>query len=248
MVDLLATLLPIYLTYKREIDPNAPSSPLNSVRRIFREAFILFPALFFMLNLNALSYALIFAMLFIVLHSIYEVGYVYNDWIRIRYEEKPTIRRYVEDINPLLSIILRGIYIVSLSFFLFSLSYIYAVLLLMLAIVNHNRKVEKYKQLITLPLMRTAKYMFVPIAMSGFNIEFLGGCLVLLLPLFIMEGEAIAGSVIRFYDHPKTSFRFPYYVWFLTFLPFQALLLFRYPIWIFSGELLFMAISVVRHR
>jgi len=177
MTDLIATILPIYLSYKREIIPDMPSSALNRLRRIFRESFILFPALFFMLDMDFLRYAMSFIMLFVVLNSIYEVGYVYNDWVRIKYDEKPRIRQYIKDINPRLSIILRLTYTFLLSLYLFSPEYIYAVLLLLLAIVNHNHRTKKIQKAVTLPLMRVAKYMFIPIAMSGLNIEFIGACL-----------------------------------------------------------------------
>lgn len=243
MADLLATILPIYLTYKREI----ASSVLNRLRRIFREAFILFPALFFMLKMDFLSYTFFFILFFIALNSIYEIGYVYNDWIRVKYDEKPTIRNYVKEINPPLAIALRATYMLPGLFF-FPLSYVVALTLLSFAILNHNLRKRKIEKAVTLPFMRVIKYMFIPIAISGLDLEIVGSCLILLMPLFMIEGEIIAWDVINHYEKLKTSLRFPYYVWFLTFLPFQALLLLKYPIWVLSGELIFMLISGVRHK
>jgi len=37
-----------------------------------------------------------FTLLLMAVYSLYEIGYIYNDFIRVKYDEKPTIRSYVE--------------------------------------------------------------------------------------------------------------------------------------------------------
>ena len=69
---------------------------LNRIRRLFREAIILFFALYFMSDYPLTDYLTHFTLLLMAVYSLYEIGYIYNDFIRVKYDEKPTIRSYVE--------------------------------------------------------------------------------------------------------------------------------------------------------
>jgi hypothetical protein len=245
---IVGTVTPIYLSYLRELTPNTPGSPIDKIRRIFREVLILYPALFFMLNYTFIVYTLIFFLLLVALNAIYEIGYIYNDYVRIRYDEKPRKRVYINLIHPRLAVALRIVYLITVGVALNFLvvSYILALALLVIAILNHNFRTRKIDKVTSLPLLRVAKYMFIPIAFSNLSLEEIAASLILILPLLILESETIAWDIINHYEPLKTSLRKPYYAWFLTFLPFQLLLL-KYPPWIFTGEFLFIIMSGVRH-
>jgi hypothetical protein len=184
----------------------------------------------------------------VAMNAIYEIGYIYNDYVRVRYDERPRKRAYINLIYPRLAVALRIIYLIAVGAMLnFLVSYILALALLVVAILNHNFRTRKIDKVTSLPLLRVAKYMFIPIAFSNLTIEEIAVSLILILPLLILECEAIAWNIINHYEPLKTSLRKPYYAWFLTFLPFQLLLLLKYPPWIFIGEFLFIIMSGVRH-
>jgi hypothetical protein len=242
------TVTPIYLSYLRESTPNTGSS-INRIRRIFREALILYPALFFMVNYTFIVYTLVFFLFFVAVNAMYEVGYIYNDYVRVKYDDKPRKRVYVNLIYPCLAVALRIVYLIAIGVALnfLATSYVLALALLVVAILNHNLRTRKIDKVTSLPLMRVTKHMFIPIAFSNLNLEVIAASLILILPLLILDSETIAWDTIKYYEPLKTSLNKPYYVWFFTFLPFQLIMLLKYPLWIFFGELFFAIISGVRH-
>lgn len=245
-VKVLGEFFPIMLSFIRDADKNN----LNRVRRLFREFTILFFALYFMLNYEFFNFLVLFALLLVAVYSIYEIGYLYNDFVRVKYDEKPTIRPYVDIIDAKLAAVVRAVYVAFVGVFVrtFLRSYIVAICILLIAILNHNLIKRKIDKIAARPFLRVSKYMFIPITMSNFNLEIISSCLLFLLPIIIMDAADVMFFAIKEYEEVKTLPGKPYYVWFLTFMPLQLLLLFKYSPLIFTGEFLFIAISMVRHK
>jgi hypothetical protein len=204
-----------------------------------------------MLDYPLADYLKLFTLLLMAVYSLYEIGYIYNDFIRVEYDEKPTIRPYVGIINARLATAIRITYIVLIGLLIKALlpSYIVAICILSIAILNHNLIRRKVEKIASWPYLRLSKYMFVPIAISNFNLEVVESCLLITFPLIVMDAENTIIAIIKKYEGIKISpLEKPYYVWFLTFLPIQLILLIAHSPLIFTGELLFIIISVVRHK
>jgi len=72
IVKILGHALPIFLSFIRDTDKNI----LNRIRRLFREAIILFFALYFMLDCHLTDYLTLFTLLLMAVYSLYEIGYI----------------------------------------------------------------------------------------------------------------------------------------------------------------------------
>jgi len=75
------------------------------------------------------------------------------------------------------------------------LSYIIAIRILSIAILNHNLIRRKVEKIASLPYLRLSKYMFVP--MSNFNLGVIASCLLIILPLIVIDAENTVIAIIK---------------------------------------------------
>jgi len=119
------------------------------IRSIF-EGIIIFPTLYlsmFGLHITLpllMTYTIAYIISWLLMNVIYDMLYALNDSIFVRYEDRPTLRRYIEGINLVALIITRLIYMVTISILLVVVAKIpyinvlIAILLLLITLFIHN--------------------------------------------------------------------------------------------------------------
>lgn len=143
------------------------------------------------LNLEKLlNYTFIYFIGFVILYDVYEIFYILNDAVFVRFEDIPTIRSYVKEISIISAIIARMIYYMLFFFFLCDKFYsglIIATVLVSLAWTFHNFQKLRINRAITFPLLRLTKYLFVPLFVTQLDIYAVTRTMILLLPIFHVD-------------------------------------------------------------
>jgi hypothetical protein len=119
------------------------------IRSIF-EGIIIFPTLYlsmFGLHITIsllMTYTIAYIISWLLMNVIYDMFYALNDSTFVRYEDRPTLRRYIEDINLVVLTITRLIYMVTISILLVVvvkipyINVLIAILLLFITLFIHN--------------------------------------------------------------------------------------------------------------
>jgi hypothetical protein len=147
------------------------------IRSIF-EGIIIFPTLYlsifgFHITLPLLvTYMTTYIISWLLMNVIYDMFYALNDSIFVRYEDRPTLRRYIKDVNLVVLIIARLIYMVAISILLVAfakISYInvlIAILLLFITLFIHNSIRIKLWRVYSVGALRFARLLFIPLVLS----------------------------------------------------------------------------------
>lgn len=244
----LIAYLPIALTLYRTRD-----KPLYIIKHISSGIIVFYPALYFLLKpSNVLSYTFQFAFLTILCWAFYEMDYLINDFIAVKYEDLPYYRDYTKRINFTIALIIRiGFLILSAFILQFNIYFLLWMLFLGVYIVLLNLCKTKKSRISIYPCMRLLRHLFIPLVMTNFNPLLLYPCLVLHLPEMIANMRStIVGIAARYFgmDREAIGLDTTYYEVLLKCLPLQIFLLFAYHPAILTGELLLMLISFIAKK
>lgn len=230
----------------RFTEPSKPSSYTYILKHIFRDAIIFFPALFFILQQDFLTFTLNFSLLYVACYSLYEIGYLYNDCVTVKKEDKPKFRSYTQLINWKNAILIRIIILFILLYYYWNTSLIIPIFLLTFAMTVHNSLHKNSDRILTTGFERLVKALFVPIAMIGIDYHKLYPCLVLILPILAVDVKSNTLTITKkYFDYDKIMFEQPYWKAFMLFLPLQIIALIYYPIQVLSGEIILALASLI---
>ncbi|MEM1830912.1 MAG: hypothetical protein QXJ97_05200 [Desulfurococcaceae archaeon] len=162
----------------------------------------------------------------ILLTALYEIQYIVNDVIVSKREDKPSHRIY--GISILLIVLLRLLYSVITISCLLTLGFTanniaLALLGLFLAFFFHNIEPIKLRRSMTFPLVRLARYSFIPLIMIGRE-KLLSDVIVAYMPLLILESISGFKYNVEKYGYILPEIRYPWFYVFGIFLPLQLLL------------------------
>lgn len=216
------------------------------LKHVFRDAIIFFPALFFILQQDFFTYMLNFSLLYVACYSLYEIGYLWNDCVTVKKEDKPKFRPYTQLINWKNAILIRIIILFILLYYYWNTTLIVSISLLTFAMTIHNSLHKNSDRILTTGFERLVKTLFVPIAMIGVNYHKLYPCLVLALPILAVDVKSNTLTITRkYFVYDKQMFEKPYWKAFVLFLPLQIIALIYYPIQVLSGEIILALVSLI---
>jgi len=220
-------------------------------QHLFYEVAIIYPSLYLLifgllLDINSfLVYSLVYFALWILLHTIYDIFYVMNDYIFIKYEESPTIRKYLPKNSVKKTIVLRLVYAIMLLFILinnFKMKFmlLFATIILVLMNILHNFANE-HLRIFTFGSLRLAKWLFIPLIIKCDSVPYI---LLLLLPCF-------HDNIIKYYQHKfarkymfVSKFDVPLWERFIIYLPLQFLVV--YPnIYVLFPNIIIVIFSII---
>lgn len=236
---------PLFLTLFRTRD-----KPLYILKHISAEQILFFPALYFLLKpLDFLLFTFQYVFLFVLCWTFYEIDYLVNDFIAVRYEDFPYYRDYAKHINFTVALVIRVVFLVFSVFLLQFNSYflLWMFILGMYFAVLNILKTKKSR----IPIYsctRTLRALFVPLIMSRFSFSVIYVCLVLYLPILLADSRStVIGITERYLNLPrgKMGLDTTYFEVILKLLPLQIFFLLSYPLTIFLGELLLALISLL---
>lgn len=236
---------PLFLTLFRIRD-----KPLYILKHISAEQIIFFPALYFLLKPSSfLWFTFQYVFLFFVCWSFYEIDYLINDFIAVRYEDLPYYRDYTKHINLTVALTIRIVFLVFTAFLLhFNSYYALCILFLGIYIAMLNLLKRKKSRISIYPCMRMLRALFVPIILSNFNFSIIYACTVLYLPLLLAGTRSnIIGITERLLNmqRGKLGLETTYFEVISKLLPLQFFLLLSFPPIIFLGEILLAFVSFV---
>ena len=202
--------------------------------------------------ISLIDFIATFALLYILLISIYELQYVINDLLFSKYEDRPTLRFYPVSIWTL---VLSRIISIVLYIAILLLSSLYGIesiqicnvtislSLLVFAFLVHNIQKIKLKRILTFSLIRIVRLLFVPVALLGSSI--IPEIVLITLPyVFIEVIEGFRYNLSKYgITTPPIQYRW-YYIYGL-FLPLQYVALRR--IEPLSGVILLFTASLVKN-
>ncbi|MEM1661001.1 MAG: hypothetical protein QXR17_07695 [Candidatus Bathyarchaeia archaeon] len=157
----------------------------------------------------------------ILLTALYEIQYVVNDVIVSKREDKPTHRIY--GISILLIVFSRLLYSVILIPCLLTLGFTknsitLALLGLFLAFFFHNIEPIKLRRSMTFPLVRLARYSFIPLTMIGEE-KLLRDVIIAYMPLLILESISGFKYNVEKYGYVLPEIRYPWFyvlcIWYI---------------------------------
>lgn len=214
----------------------------------FREVFLLFPALYYAMQPDLFNFAARFAIAFTVGRGLYEMGYLVNDLIVAKYEDKPSIRSYEGKVNLPVALGIRALMLAAAMLLFRSPATAVAVAIVSALIAIHNSTKRKKDRLASNPALRLSRYMFIVIVTADLEVPVITACMIVLLPIFAVDvAMSTLGIASRYLQLNTSDFAMPYYFWILTFLPIQLILLWDYSPLILLGEFGLLILSVVRH-
>jgi len=194
---------------------------------------------------------------FILLYTLYEVLYVFNDFVAIKYETLPTYRAQGLDINFIYFALIRSAYAIVLlkiiSFCSGNLwEVIYALACILLIGIIHNLNTDKFSRHPTHMLLRILRFSFPAIIDEGLMIVVF--TLISLLPNLIYDelgyfihnlAKALRGNCEKVNIQQKI--KVPYYKLCMMHMPFQIMILYHLNALIFlSGNILLLIGSIFR--
>lgn len=183
----------------------------------------------------------------VLLTALYEIQYIINDTIVSNYEDKPSYRKYNISISMIMiSRILYSIVIfVCLLELGFSTSNIFlAISLLFLAFLFHNLELVKLRRAITFPLVRLARYLFIPLVLVGQG-RLLADVMIAYIPLLISETISGFKYNAEKYGCNLPEIRYPWFYVFGIFLPIQLLLVSNW--YLLGGNILLVIMSFFKN-
>jgi len=183
---------------------------------------------------------------------IYEILYLYNDIVAIRWEDKPTLRNYVESLSIRLAILTRLIYIFILSLILiyfFNIdprSIMISIALLLQASLIHNLIKIKSKRIYSYTVMRITRILFAPNIILFPHFEYLSKLIVVTLPNLVWDIVGGRDAYIRKYNAsislPET--RMSWYIIYSIFLPPQLVML-NFDYRLLAGNIFIITLSLL---
>ena len=194
---------------------------------------------------------------FALLYAVYEVLYVVNDFIAIKYEDAPTFRANNVALNPFIFILVRACLS---AFLLLSMRYlsiaqprfydiVYALASLILTGVAHNSIRSKLARNPTHASLRVLRFSFPALCVVG--LSYMPAMLVSLLPFMIFdEISYYVHNIRKLYGlnlRKLKRARIPLCIPLSAFLPFQILVLIALnALFFISGNLIVIVISLFR--
>lgn len=217
--------LPFVLTFFR-----TKRQFLFVLKHVFAEQMILFPTVYFLLKpQNFLFFGLEYAFLVVLCWTFYEIDYLVNDFIAVKYEDLPFYRDYTKHVNFAAALAVRIVFLTFSAFLLqFNFYFLFWMLILGAYIAMLNMLRVKKSRITVYPCMRTLRALFVPLVMSNFNSSVIYICLVLYLPVLLAGSRTnVIGIVERYLKLPpgKIELYTTYYEIILKLLPLQIFLL-----------------------
>jgi len=183
---------------------------------------------------------------------IYEILYLYNDIVTIRWEDKPTLRNYVRSLSIRLAILTRLIYIFILSLILIYIFYIdprsimISIVLLLQASLIHNLIKIKSKRIYSYTAMRITRILFAPNIILFPHFEYLSKLIVVTLPNLVWDIVGGRDAYIRKYNAsislPET--RMSWYIIYGIFLPPQLVML-NFDYRLLAGNIFIITLSLL---
>jgi hypothetical protein len=234
------------------------------IRSIF-EGIIIFPTLYlsmfgFHITLPLLmTYTIAYIISWLLMNVIYDMFYALNDSIFVRYEDRPTLRRYIEDINLVVLIIARLIYMVTISILLVVVAKIpyinvlIAILLLLITLFIHNSIRIKLWRVYSIGALRFVRLFFIPLVLSPSSNLFY----ILAIAIPYVTDEIIkaynyelgkCGIQLRNARAPILLFSYLVYLPFLIILFHSNYVLLIYLIILVGSLAIFYSIMLVRKR
>ncbi|MEM1510931.1 MAG: hypothetical protein QW096_13785 [Thermofilaceae archaeon] len=183
----------------------------------------------------------------ILLTALYEIQYVVNDVIVSKREDKPSHRIYSTNIS--LIVFSRLLYSVIAILCLLTLGFTknniaLALLGLFLAFSFHNIEPIKLRRSMTFPLVRLARYSFIPLIVIGKE-KLLCDVIIAYIPLLILESISGFKYNVEKYGYALPEIRYPWFYLFGIFLPLQLLLVSDWRI--LGGNFLLTLLSLLKN-
>jgi len=194
---------------------------------------------------------------FVLLYSFYEVLYVINDFVAVKYEALPTYRAQGIQIKLVYFVLVRGIYVIMfleiLSLYVKNLWEIIYILISIIVIgIMHNFNTDKFLRHPTHATLRILRFSFPAIIDGGLIVVVL--TLISLLPNIIYDelsyymhnlAKALQGDFKELRILPKI--KVPYYKLYLMYIPFQVMILYYLNAIIFlTGNMVLLVASIFR--
>jgi hypothetical protein len=194
---------------------------------------------------------------FALLYSFYEVLYVINDFVAVKYEALPTYRAQGIQIRLVYFVLVRGIYVIMflgiLSLYVKNLWEIIYILISIIVIgIMHNFNTDKFLRHPTHTTLRILRFSFPAVINEGLIVVIL--TLISLLPNIIYDelsyymhnlAKALQGDSKELRIQPKI--KVPYYKLYLMYIPFQVMILYYLNAIIFlTGNMILFAASILR--
>ena len=128
-------------------------------------------SLIYQSNSSLPSFVASYLLALMLLINLYEIQYLINDVIAIRWEDRPTYREYVEEVKGFilqLIVVSRLAYVTVLynllsSFGISSIKIIIATLTLGYTFLLHNIQRIRLYRIVTYTLIRFSRYIFIPL-------------------------------------------------------------------------------------
>ncbi len=200
-----------------------------------------------------LHYLLLLVIGFLQLYTVYEIFYVINDFVSVKYEDAPTYRFTNTTLNTIYFSILRvAMLLLSIELSLFLkhphvFDAIYILITLSLIEIIYNSIKNKLARIPAHSALRCLRFSYPSAYAVGLN--YLPSMIVALFPFIILDEISYYSHIMcKLHSAFNTPIsRIPLYQRLLAFLPFQLLLLFALntPYFI-SGVLGILFISIIK--
>lgn len=195
---------------------------------------------------------------FILLYSFYEILYVINDFIAVKYETMPTYRAQQIRMKLTYFILVRSVYtmlllkILSLLHIKTLWEIIYVLIVILIIGIMHNFNTGKFSRHPTHAALRILRFSFPAIIDGGLIIVIL--TLISLLPNIIYDelsyymhnlAKVLQDNFKELRMWPKT--KVPYYKLYLMYMPFQVMILYYLNALTFlTGNIVLFVASILR--
>jgi len=210
-------------------------------------------SLIYQLNSNLPSFVASYLLALMLLINLYEIQYLINDVIAIRWEDKPTYREYVKEVKGFvfqLVVVSRLAYVTVLynllsSFGISSIKIIIAILTLGFTFLLHNiQRIHLYR-IMTYTLIRFSRYIFIPLILLT-DSAYLYHLIIVLLPMLIVDVVTANHYTLSKYGIKYELNLPPLYYLFTLFLPIQIALI--YPrIALLCGNIIVIVVSLCKN-
>ncbi|MEM4004235.1 MAG: hypothetical protein QXM43_01220 [Desulfurococcaceae archaeon] len=222
-----------------------------AVTRFLLEGILLLPLISSFFHKEILTIIALYSVTYLLMICVYEIFYLYNDIFAIKWEDKPTIRKYVQLISLKISIIARVLYICIFCLFILSVFHVriegiaISLILLILSLLIHNHQKSKINRIFTFALVRLSRLSFMPLIILYPQIHVLSYVPVITMPYFISEIVEAYRYQIKKYDIQTPKIQVPLYLLYSIFLPIQAVTL-NFKLQALLGNILIIVLSLIR--
>ena len=222
-----------------------------AVTRSLLEGMLLLPLISSFFYREILTIIALYSVTYLLMICVYEIFYLYNDIFAIKWEDKPTIRKYTQLISLKISIIARVLYICIFCLLILSIFFVkiegiaIGLILLILSLLIHNHQKSKINRIFTFSLVRLSRLLFTPLIILYPEIDVLSYVPVIIMPYLISEIVEAYRYQIKKYDIQTPKIQVPLYLLYSIFLPIQVVTL-NFKLQALLGNILIIVLSLIR--